>query len=86
MYILQENPDDVWTKGGSKPIATLKDEYGGIFHIIEDDHCYVLFRQEIWEQVTDLLGKRIVIEGKYSSHLFPEAVEALKSLPTPQYP
>lgn len=24
------------------PVATLKDEYGGVSHIIIDDHCYVL--------------------------------------------
>ncbi len=45
MYKLQEIPDkEAKLNNNSKvtPLATLKDEYGGISHIIEDDHCYVL--------------------------------------------
>lgn len=45
MYILQDEPDSKVTMlngGVVHPLATLKDEYGGISHIISDDHCYVL--------------------------------------------
>jgi len=84
MYKIQEHPDDVWTEGGSKPIATLKDGYGSVFHIITDDHCLVLIQQERWEKVKDLLGERIVIKSRYAYHWFPEACEAMKMLPTPQ--
>lgn len=45
MYIIQQEPDKTaLMKSGSEviPLMTLKDEYGGISHIIEDDHCYVL--------------------------------------------
>ncbi len=45
MYKLQEKTDNEATMGGGyeiKPLVTLKDEHGGISHIIEDDHCYVL--------------------------------------------
>lgn len=86
MYKQEQPPKDVWLKSGSKPLLTLSDENGGVFHIIKDDHCLVLFRQTTWEAVNDMLGKRIVVDGKYATHWFPEAVEALKMLPTPQYP
>lgn len=45
MYQLQQtSAKQVILRNGSihAPLATLKDEYGGISHIIEDDHCYVL--------------------------------------------
>lgn len=45
MYIVQEKPDETaQLAGGGKvrPLVTLKDEYGGICHIIMDDNCYVL--------------------------------------------
>jgi hypothetical protein len=48
MYRLQLKPDAVVLLDGSglsrqaTPIATLKDEYGGVSNIIVDDHCYVL--------------------------------------------
>lgn len=45
MYKLRKKPyKKVKLEGGSihTPIATLKDEYGGVSHIIVDDHCYVL--------------------------------------------
>ncbi len=75
MYILQETPDGkVELESGSiaTPVATLKDEYGGVSHIIEDDHCYVL------------------VNGSYDrgfgtvKHWYPEAVDALRTLPTPK--
>ena len=45
MYTLQEKPDVMAVlENGSEvePVATLKDEHGGVSHIIVDDHCYVL--------------------------------------------
>jgi len=45
VYELQKEPDkSVTLQNGSvcTPVATLKDEYGGVSHIIIDDHCYVL--------------------------------------------
>ena len=76
MYKLQKEPDKkVTLKSGSIaiPLATLKDEYGGISHIIEDDHCYVLINGA---------KDRPFITVK---HWYPEAVEAIKTLPTPKY-
>lgn len=45
MYQLQEEPDKTaMLENGVEftPVATLKDEYGGVMHIMEDDYCYVL--------------------------------------------
>jgi len=45
MYKVQEKPDGMARLiNGSevKPLVTLKDEYGGVSHIIMDDGCYVL--------------------------------------------
>ena len=76
MYKLQSVPDEkVTLRSGSvaTPVATLKDEYGGISHIIEDDHCYVL--------VNGAADRPFVMV----KHWYPEAVEAMKTLPTPKY-
>lgn len=76
MYILQETPDkEAVTTRNTKitPVATLKDEYGGISHIIEDDHCLVLLNGS-----EDRLFTKVY-------HWYPEAVEALKTLKTPEY-
>jgi len=72
MYSLQKNPDfqAVMENGTTiKPIATLKNEFGGISHIIMDDHCYVL-----------LNGSESGLFKK-TYHWYAEAVEALKQLP-----
>jgi len=71
MYKLQDKPADkvrLETGGEVTPIATLKDEYGGISHIIEDDHCYVLINGSAET------GFRTV------KHWYPEAVEVLRGL------
>ena len=57
-----------------RPVATLKDEYGGVSHIIEDDHCYVLVNGSFERGFATV------------KHWYPEAVEAMKKLPTPKYP
>ena len=73
MYKLQKKPDKEFkTKTGSMhPVATLKDEYGGISHIAVDDHCYVLFNGS-----EDRLFASV-------RHWYREAVQALKTLPLP---
>jgi len=73
-YELQILPDEVaFIDGGGRinPLATLKDEYGGVSHIINDDGCYVLVN-----------GSR---GGKFTKvyHWYPEAIDAMKGLPTP---
>lgn len=53
------------------PLATLADDNGGVSHIIEDDHCYVLINQMD-------NGCRMV------AHWYPEAVYAMRTLPIPE--
>jgi len=71
MYKLQKKPDKTaLLSNNSKitPLVTLKDEYGGISHIIEDDHCLVLVngsKDRKFEMV---------------SHWYIEAVEELRQL------
>jgi len=71
MFKLQDFPDSQFIDGMHqyKPVVTLKSEHGGISHIIIDDGCYVLMN-------------KIVGEYRYSPYWFPEAVDAMKSLPT----
>lgn len=76
MYKLQDTPDFqvVMDNGVTiKPLATLKDGNGGISHIIKDDHCLVLVNGN---------DKEMVFRKTY--HWYPEAVEAMKTLPTPR--
>jgi hypothetical protein len=78
MYKIQEKPDPDIIVGDNPapthdPIVTLKDEYGGVAHIINDDHCYVL-----------VLGSVDSSHFKSVKHWFPEAVEAMRMLPTPE--
>ncbi len=80
MYILQDNPDkEAITENGSKisPVATLKDEYGGVSHIVIDDHCYVLFNGS---QKSEGNGE-IFFAVK---HWYREAVKTLKGLRLPK--
>ena len=77
MYVLQKETDrEAVMKNGSvvTPVATLKDQYGGISHIIEDDHCYVLINGAVDRPFAMV------------RHWYPEAVEAMKTLPAPKYP
>ena len=68
MYKIQEKPDES-CYGRWKPIVTLKDGHGGVYHIVNDDHCYVLINGA---------------KGIVTSWWFREAVDALKSLPLPE--
>ena len=54
-----------------RPVATLTNDSGGVSHIIEDDHCYVLINGSITSRFS------------MTHHWYPEAVDALKTLPTP---
>lgn len=83
MYQVQPKPDkEAMLYNGSKvtPLVTLKDEYGGISHIIEDDHCYVLINK------TTKLGRfeNSPLVFAMVNHWYTEAVEALKKLPAPK--
>lgn len=74
MYVLQDHPDPIAVNiHGNEftPVATLKDEFGGISHIAIDDHCYVLYNGAIGEQF------------RMSSWWYPEAAAAMKQLPSP---
>ena len=73
MYVLQKEPDEkiIGKWSGCKPRATLKDEYGGVAHVINDDHCYVLL-------LNDNSGFVAV------KHWFKEAVDVVQSLPLPE--
>jgi len=78
MYQLQEEPDKefVLTSGGKiTPLATLKDEYGGIAHICMDDHCYVLY-----VKVSAYKDREVFYSA---THWFSEAVAVLKKMPLP---
>jgi hypothetical protein len=72
IYVVQATPDDEVKIGKGlkvKPIATLKNEYGDVSHIIKEDHCYVLINK--------------ICRGgpfKRSYYWFPEVVDALKHL------
>ena len=74
MYKLQEKPDETARMDGGDfvtPMATLKDESGGISHIIVDDHCYVLINGSATRSF------------RSTKHWYSEAVEALRTLPNP---
>ena len=61
-------------------LATLKDEYGGIAHIIHDDSCYMLVLKERGETPE---GELVF---KPTQRWFSEAVAALKKLPDLTWP
>jgi hypothetical protein len=77
MYKIQEHPDiraRLESSSIVRPIITLKDEYGGVSHIIKEDGCYVL------------INGNNKSEFRPTTHWYPEAVDALKTLVTPKYP
>lgn len=74
IYIVQDKPDLMATLDNEAPLApivTLKDPHGGIAHIIEDDHCYVLVLNAGRDD------GRVVMTAWW----FPEAFEAGRGLP-----
>lgn len=60
------------------PVATLKDDHGGVAHIWVDDHCYVLGLEREHQETSDSPVKTVV---KLTNHIFHEALEVLKALP-----
>ena len=60
------------------PVATLKDEAGGVAHIWVDDHCYVLGLEREHQDTSDSPVKTVV---RPTHHIFREAFEVLKTLP-----
>jgi hypothetical protein len=74
MYKLQKKPDKEFKTqtGIMRPVATLKDEYGGISHVAIDDHCYVLFNGSEDRSFASV------------KHWYREAVGALRKLPLPK--
>lgn len=74
MYIQIETTTEITMSDSNSivnPIATLKDEFGGVCQIINDDHCYVICLKQN--------------DGTFrpSNHIFNEAFEVLKNLPSP---
>ena len=83
MYELQEKPtkEIILESGGTvNPLATLKDEYGGVAQICIDDHCYVLY---LLYQIESRLGGKSEVYGS-TPYWFSEAVAALKTMPLPK--
>jgi len=76
MYKQVDTVKEAVLYNGSKfnPIATLKSEYGELCHINIDDGCYVL-ALEIHNDA------RYNGRCKWTTHVFPEAFEVLKTLP-----
>jgi len=74
MYRVQDIPDPRATlQNGAHlyPIVTLKDEHGGVAHIIKDDQCYVL----------TVNAGRTDGRVQMTPWWFSEAFEASRSLP-----
>lgn len=69
---VETTPEIIMSNNGiMNPIATLKDDCGGVCQIINDDHCYVVcLKQE---------------DGTYkpSTHIFKEVFDVLKQLKSP---
>lgn len=57
------------------PVATLKDEHGGVAHISIDDGCYVLY--------LELSGAKKGV-CRSTTHIFAEAHAVLKELASPK--
>ena len=74
MYIQVETTPEITMSNSNSivnPAATLEDESGGVCQIINDDHCYVVCLKQD--------------DGtfQHSTHIFKEAFEVLKNLPSP---
>jgi len=74
MYKQVETTPEIVMSGNNSimlPVATLKDEYGGVCQIINDDHCYQCCLKQN--------------DGTYkpTTYIFKELFEVLKTLPSP---
>ena len=54
------------------PLKTLKDDFGGVVQIINDDNCYVICIKNKYEEYTP------------TTHIFKEVFDALLELPSPK--
>lgn len=79
MYKRVETAKSIEMVNGAQltPVLSLKDEYGGIAHIILDDHCYVLVLK------SNKVGEEWDGRFRTADHWFDEAVTALRDLPRP---
>ncbi len=71
MYKQVKTEESAVGEGGWHPVATLKDEYGGVTHIVRDDGCYIL------------INGGVDLPFRISAWIYPEAFEVLKKLPSP---
>lgn len=82
-YSILQQPESIATKNAKGKIVKVKAfcsfTYCNICkaHFVEDDHCYKL---AIY--AGEYNGKRLY---KYTTYLFPEAIDVLKTMPTPKY-
>ncbi len=60
------------TSGPTNPVATLKNDSGGVCEIVVDDHCYMLFLKRGDEYIK-------------TPWIFREAHDVLKTLPPLSY-
>lgn len=91
MYKRVETVESIPMDNGesAEPVATLADEYGGVSHWIQDDHCYVLvnmIRVEAKQGVGNAPSLHVVGQdsprvGKMVAWIYAEALEVLKELP-----
>jgi len=75
MYKIVDTYDKIEIIGNNSivsPVLSMEDEHGGKAHIIKDDHCYILV----------VLSSDKIRYG-FTTWIFAEAHEALKTLPNP---
>lgn len=72
----------LWNGSVVLPVATLESSGGGVCHIIEDDHCYVVVLERDYNECPDI-GGAVERRCKPTHHLFSEVVDVIKTLPTP---
>lgn len=72
MYNQVQTQKVAQTKAGSfTPMATLRDQYGGVAHIGVDDSCYVIY-----------IEKDGIATKTY--HIFKEIHEVMSNMPSPE--
>jgi len=91
-YVQTPSPDleitlSIPTGSKAKPVATLADGYGGRAQIVAEGSSYVLYLQCVSSTLvpeTDIpcrVGDRYTPHYHASPYIFPEALEAMKTLP-----
>lgn len=84
MYSHVDTEKHAFLANGSdiRPVATLKDESGGVAHIWIDDHCYQLGIETMDVPDGDPTPANIPYVRPVS-HIFAEAFDVLTQLPRP---